>query len=227
MRTLLVAGGVGAFLSLSCSVRNNYETLSFFFDGVPDPNAPPVIVDRFGKQISPESYGEIGAVPPPAGPTGSSHPPFKNRECEGCHIFPKSKVKQPSWTIGAPKLAFPVEELCAKCHEPPQARFVHGPVAMLRCDLCHEAHESRYPNLLRRESINEVCVSCHLDQTFVTQEAHGDLDNRSCSECHDPHAGDNSAFLKPGAPSLWDVLPTDVEEEEQGSEDDKPGGQGS
>lgn len=221
--TLFGLAVLGGSVLFSCSVERDYKTLSIFFDGVPDPNARPAASPFEGPAAYGPKSGELLARPREA-PRGSTHFPYVNRQCDGCHEFPESNVEQPNWMFGAPKLLAPLEELCAICHEPPEAAYVHGPVAMLRCDLCHAAHDSRYPHLLKKASVNETCTSCHLGQTFVTELAHGELGARDCSQCHDPHGADNSLFLKVGAPSLMEVpLPPADEDAADGAQSPEPG----
>ena len=193
LRFLLAAGVLGATCLLSCSVERHYKTLSLFFDGVPDPSAPqdPALT---GTTRAP---GTLPQSAPPPKPRGSSHDPYVSRQCEGCHEFEQNPGNRPAWMLGAPKLIAPVEELCALCHEPPQARYVHGPVAMVRCDLCHAAHDSRFPHLLKNASIDATCLSCHSGETFVTQVAHAEYEPAGCSVCHDPHSSSDPFLLRP------------------------------
>lgn len=198
LQALLLAGAVGVAgtsLLLSCSAERDYRTLSFFFDGVPDPNAPPVPAPGDARRRH-EAARQQRVEGQPELPESSSHEPFVNHLCSECHIIPETTEARPSWIMGKPKLRYPVEELCARCHEPPQATYIHGPVAMRRCDLCHTPHESRYPHLLKLESTNETCISCHSGETFITQDAHEDLGPMECTTCHDPHASNYPHFLK-------------------------------
>ncbi len=192
-------GITGLTLMASCSVERDYRTLSFFFDGVPDPNAPPPPTQD-PVQHRPGSASWATSEDQPERPQSSTHKPFLNRQCKDCHVIPEGSEARPAWMIGKPKLLIPVEELCAKCHEPPEAAFVHGPVAMQRCDLCHLPHESRFPHLLKLESTNQICLSCHAGETFVTEQSHADLGPMDCTTCHDPHASSYPFFLKVDEP---------------------------
>src|SRR6185436_13604056 len=61
-----------------CKVTDqNYEALSFFFDGVPDPNAPPV----------PENTGELGSITGGGGgkTVAFIHKPYAENKCDACH----------------------------------------------------------------------------------------------------------------------------------------------
>ena len=120
---------------MACSTERDYKTLSIFFDGVPDPNAPenPGLQDADG--ITPEEYlrmtsEERGALLARRVPKTEIyfHEPAKEKRCDACHEFEKPKPGA-GFSIGIPRLIVPKEELCLLCHEPPQAPYVHGPAA--------------------------------------------------------------------------------------------------
>lgn len=190
---------VACVLLASCSIERRYRVLDFFFDGVPDPNAPARPVGPteprvdFAKLTSAERAeyltNKIEA------PTVYFHDPVQKRECDACHVFEKQDDSKPGWMAGMPTLIVPIEDLCARCHEPPEGKYVHGPVATGRCDFCHEPHQSTFPHLLRAETVDKVCLACHSGETFVTQVEHGDLGEASCTTCHDPHASERKHFL--------------------------------
>ena len=159
---------LGAGVWGGCSVKEHYDLLSFFFDGVPDPNAP------------------LGVMPVGGGIPASykQHKPYANGSCTECH--PKLFVPVQNGS-----------QICIKCHEGKEVEYprMHGPVAASACLYCHSPHDSFYPALLRREP-QELCQQCHdsflLDSETV--EAHGD-DSRSCLECHSGHGGTDPYFL--------------------------------
>jgi len=151
-----------------CSIEKNYDLLSFFFDGVPDPNAP---LDEWTiKGGRPASYME--------------HKPFEQGRCTDCH--PKLFVPVQNGS-----------QVCMKCHEGKDRDEprMHGPVAANACLFCHNPHDSVYPALLRRAP-QQLCRQCHdsflLDTGRV--EAHAD-DARNCLDCHRGHGGANAYFL--------------------------------
>jgi predicted CXXCH cytochrome family protein len=159
-----------------CSVEKNYELLSFFFDGVPDPNAP---VTR----------GGIGT----AVVIASAHSAFADRRCEACH----------GSTVGFGVVVTGFAELdasvCPTCHTGIADEYprLHGPVAGGECLWCHEPHESRYPNLQAWAS-PELCLGCHrLELESMAQPPeHEDL-ARDCLDCHMAHGGEHRYFLRP------------------------------
>lgn len=172
-----------AALGLACSQTSRYRTLSFFFEGVPDPFAP-LVPEGLEEQIE-----EVESLEPSFKSTKSLHEPFAERLCEECHsMFTGGNVKAP---IGG---------LCISCHDDflDQQAFLHGPVAVGACRECHHPHASELPSLLL-QSVEPLCFGCHSEQRLAGGEYHDDFGTTDdgCIRCHDPHGGDNGFFLKP------------------------------
>lgn len=151
-----------------CSIKKNYDLLSFFFDGVPDPNAP----------LSEWTVG--GALPA----SYMAHKPYEDGRCTECH--PKLFVPVQDGS-----------QVCMKCHEGADRAYdrMHGPVAARACLFCHNPHDSVYPALLRRAP-RQLCMQCHDSFLLDTERvpAHAD-DSRNCLDCHTGHGGSDPFFL--------------------------------
>ena len=167
----IVAGAVWA----GCSVEKHYELLSFFFDGVPNPNALPVTPTAGGSAMTMRQS-----------PTYTIHKPFKDEKCDACH---KSMFDRTG--IGS--------DVCLACHSDVQDeyRVMHGPVAVGACLWCHVPHESGFAHLLK-ETDRRVCTQCHGAEMLDTERvpAHAD-EARGCLECHGGHGSDARYMLKP------------------------------
>jgi predicted CXXCH cytochrome family protein len=169
---LLTLGLVlGAIVWSGCSPEKNYEVLSFFFDGVPDPNAP-VLATATGAALR-------------RSPTYSIHKPFQEERCAECHGS--------RFNLGPEDSG-----ICLKCHEEitSQQPMMHGPVVAGACLWCHAAHESAFEWLLKGEP-RQVCTDCH-DQDLLgigRVPAHAD-ETRGCLECHFGHGGTRRYFLR-------------------------------
>lgn len=176
-RAWWISGGVtaGVLAVVGCSVDKHYEVLSFFFDGVPDPN----------KKAEGQSITGARAVDIRESPTYSVHKPYAENQCNECHSSRLRLSKSDS-------------SVCLKCHAgtTTEHAVMHGPVAVGACLWCHEPHESANASLLQRPG-RGVCVTCHeaglLNATRVA--AHAD-DSRSCLECHFGHGGERAYFLR-------------------------------
>jgi len=155
-----------------CSIEKHYKTLTFFFDGVPDPNAP--------------TTGFTGLFTETARPILVVHEPFENNGCNNHH----TNFSDLSEFRGN-------AQVCLSCHEDVTTSHerMHGPVVAQVCLWCHNPHQSPYPHLLR-ESTPEVCQQCHLP--VLLERTHRDDPSRSeqnCLQCHSGHGGSGPGFL--------------------------------
>ena len=175
---------------LGCSTpRERYKVLSFFFDGVPNPDAPPkkivaAVVDTEDKPV-------LNAT------VISRHKPYEERKCAVCHSSAKGEIQE----FGK------AYEACVKCHKKVTTGRprMHGPVAVGACSFCHAPHESIYPALLK-DSPAKVCRNCHEQALLsaIPQHAEG---QKNCITCHYGHGGNERYFLKPEPTSAPATVP--------------------
>lgn len=183
VRRTTVVGVIGIVLAVTvaCSATTRYRTLSFFFDGVPNPEAKatdeskPREVSDFRRMI--ESLPER-ETPAPAAPIPVSvHAPVRDRQCNQCHNM-GTAMTSPAMDVG----------LCDRCHAEQrlQAGWNHGPINFGTCVPCHQAHDSPYPHLLA-EAVPDLCRQCHVEDSTL-KEIHEDVPEESlCTDCHEPH----------------------------------------
>jgi predicted CXXCH cytochrome family protein len=154
------------------ATKDNYTTLSFFFDGVPDPNLATSTIDPKTGEIR-----ERGTV--------SLHKPFEKEQCSECHGGQGLLDRNSSF-------------VCMKCHENQLTKHqrMHGPVAAGACLWCHHPHESLRAHLMR-DTDRKVCGQCHIVGALdaVREPAHAD-EKRACLECHSGHGGPKVFMLK-------------------------------
>lgn len=91
---------------------------------------------------------------------------------------------------------------CLKCHNPlVSQKYVHGPIAVGTCAICHDFSSEPSKYQLVRESF-ELCLVCHIKKTTALKEkefTHGPLGAGLCDICHEPHSSPNDAqLLQPG-----------------------------
>lgn len=160
---------------LGCTPEKHYKVLSFFFDGVPDPNAP-VVTD-----------GEEGGTPGQPVARAILHKPFAENKCDACHATATGKFEDFDKAD---------ESSCAKCHEHVQTQFavMHGPVAIGGCLFCHVPHESTIPALLV-DAAPAVCMTCH-DRELLPANPPDHATDRSCLECHVGHGSERRGLLR-------------------------------
>jgi predicted CXXCH cytochrome family protein len=90
--------------------------------------------------------------------------------------------------------------LCIKCHEPrPAARYIHGPVAVGVCTVCHDPHGQTNPAFLV-ESGEALCFRCHTERDalahLVGTAAGAFQREKGCTFCHNPHQADRKYLLR-------------------------------
>ena len=171
LRRLTVVVVLSMIGVIGCSTSaSRYKVVSFFFDGVPNPDASKLVVRQ-------KSTGRPIYV----------HQPYAEQKCDSCHtstqdIFARAMVPT---------------ERCLSCHPNVVAKYakMHGPVASMECMQCHSGHQSLEPHLLKVAS-PKLCLNCHLPATLsVATAAHTDL-TVSCIDCHSGHGGEDTRMLK-------------------------------
>lgn len=101
----------------------------------------------------------------------------------------------------------PVRVLCVRCHEAfledlEQRSFLHGPVAVGQCTMCHHPHESPYLKLLQRPQ-PKLCQTCHGVAEMRLNPRHIETETDSCGRCHNPHGEDRRFLLREDPPPDW------------------------
>ncbi len=179
--TLLV---VIALICVGCSAATRRDVTSYIFDGVP---APPVPEEYCAAWLAARQDQTSSARrQAKAEPEGSSHRPYKEKECTKCHDTSK---------LGG--LILPRKELCLKCHDYIiKGAYGHAPAVAGDCLVCHLPHDSVYPSLLKQKKTT-ICGLCHVErrtaQSLHERAAQAKI---ACSDCHDPHAGNLPYFVK-------------------------------
>jgi predicted CXXCH cytochrome family protein len=199
----LIASGlllaVGIVLLAGCRTpEQRYRVLSFFFDGVPPP--PGMVLTP--EQINPwdpalREMSDREAVTPTTGPAEevtirSIHAPYERRECAKCH-----------GSAGSFRMSVTDIAPCASCHKgydkPEAGDWVHGPLAVSQCNLCHVAHRSENFSLLKQPQ-PDLCFYCHDAQPLLERPYHVLAKDKQadCGDCHDPHMAGNRLLLVDG-----------------------------
>ncbi len=133
-------------------------------------------------------------------PGGSGARPyaFHSREgeagCSACHALPETFE-----TVRDQPLA-PAGKVCSACHPRVEAApFLHGPVAVNACFMCH-AEDYAPSRFQQRTSQGGLCSNCH--ESFLAKIlggrkfVHGPVAAGGCTVCHDPHGGRDKALVR-------------------------------
>jgi len=189
---LMILFGLASFVGLyGCggTPQERYRTLSIFFDGVPNPDAPA------------RARNDAAGRPTVAGARiVSVHKPYVNNQCAACHNAPNGDVQDFALAYNA----------CVKCHKniPTERALMHGPVALAQCKWCHAPHQSTELNLLKDTPI-KVCTQCHDKQLLSNNPPEHTDGTTSCLQCHFAHGGTARYFIKSPAATA-PVVPTQV-----------------
>jgi len=174
-----------------CARENRYRVLSFFFDGVPDPNAPSPIAET--------DQGGWSTTRPggPRSGMGSVHKPFADNQCTACH----KESPQGGFALSAVN-----PNICLDCHQPVMQQYavMHAPVVAKACLWCHNPHDSPAKSLLR-EPPPGICTQCHEKGLLSSKPPEHLLTDSKCLECHVAHGADKRNLLRasisPATPS--------------------------
>ena len=120
--------------------------------------------------------------------------------CVNCHTIMKAvSRKNQLKTAWEP-------DTCFQCHKDRRAqmfRSSHMPMreGKIVCSDCHNPHGSITESLLKKDSINDVCYTCHAEKRGPFLFEHEPV-RENCDNCHDPHGSINEYSLKMPRPRL-------------------------
>ncbi len=97
-------------------------------------------------------------------------------------------------------------EVCFSCHKEQRtqvSRPSHHPVleGKVVCSDCHNPHGSVGPSLMKRDSVNDTCYTCHMEKRGPFVHNHEPV-SEDCMNCHNPHGTVVENLLKARAPFL-------------------------
>jgi predicted CXXCH cytochrome family protein len=116
--------------------------------------------------------------------------------CENCHPPQKPDDEPVSKEDNSARIL----RICFQCHQDYSnyKGWVHGPVALGQCLVCHNFHEDQNNKFLKYP-LPELCYQCHDSQDMASVENHSEPAYSNCNNCHLPHAGPEINRLKPNA----------------------------
>jgi DmsE family decaheme c-type cytochrome len=125
---------------------------------------------------------------------GSAHD-SRDVACTSCHSIMKGQLVKVTEI-----------ETCGQCHTQRRAQLMrssHMPVreGKMTCTSCHNPHGTATEKLLKANSVNETCYTCHAEKRGPFLWEHPPV-MESCSNCHDPHGSNHEKLLKIAKPRL-------------------------
>jgi DmsE family decaheme c-type cytochrome len=99
-----------------------------------------------------------------------------------------------------------INDTCFQCHKTQKVEFnkrSHMPLleGKLACTDCHNPHGSTTSPLLKADSVNELCTTCHAEKRGPFLFEHAPV-RESCLNCHTPHGSNFEALLTTPRPLL-------------------------
>jgi DmsE family decaheme c-type cytochrome len=97
-------------------------------------------------------------------------------------------------------------EVCFACHKEQRAQVNRPsrhpiPEGKMTCSDCHNAHGSTGPKLMKRDSVNDTCYTCHMEKRGPFVHPHEPV-TEDCGNCHNPHGTVAESMLKVRPPFL-------------------------
>lgn len=128
--------------------------------------------------------------------------PHESRDlaCTSCHKIMEN-VSERAQLARATEI-----ETCGTCHiqkRAQQMRASHMPLreGKMTCTSCHAPHGSMTEKLLKANSPNDTCYTCHAEKRGPFLWEHAPV-GESCMNCHDPHGTNVEKMLKVAKPRL-------------------------
>lgn len=124
----------------------------------------------------------------------------RNVACTTCHSVHSPK------SIKAQLKTETDLETCANCHQTVRAQMMrtsHHPVreGKMACASCHNPHDGSRPHMVKAESTNELCYTCHTEKRGPFLFEHAPV-REDCVACHQPHGTNHKRLLAQKLPNL-------------------------
>ncbi len=166
----------------SCDPEERHKILTTFFDGVPP---------LYEEEVYVQDPNSIFTVAKKPVAVWYIHEPQK--DCAVCHGEKKERTFS-----SEVQLPVSVPELCYGCHEGLRSsdkRYIHGPVAVAKCLVCHEPHKTQNKHLLKYP-VPQICYNCHNTEWTATISGHELEEYKQCLDCHSGHDSRQRYLLK-------------------------------
>ena len=139
----------------------------------------------------------------PIGQFQRLHEPVATNRCDACHKPKRGGTPFQAGLRHEFERAGDNPELCYACHDRlARDGYVHEPVKMGVCILCHDPHGSEHKLLLRVGTDGQLCAQCHRVTFDQGKHVHPPVSAGTCGACHNPHGSDHKKFLRAAPPEL-------------------------
>jgi DmsE family decaheme c-type cytochrome len=125
--------------------------------------------------------------------------------CTNCHAVhggEKALHVAPFTTTSRPLEA----DVCGTCHKQVRNATLkpsHHPIleGKVKCSDCHNPHGALSPAMVKHETVNQQCWSCHADKRGPFVFGHPPVEE-NCLSCHTPHGSAHGKLLNEKVPNL-------------------------
>jgi DmsE family decaheme c-type cytochrome len=132
--------------------------------------------------------------------------------CNNCHQIhaakaaPQLRKDNPSITPFVTTSRQLQYETCTACHKQIRSQLLktsHHPIleGKLNCTNCHNPHGALSHAMIRDESVNQLCTSCHADKRGPFMQEHPPVEE-NCLTCHNSHGSMHTKLLVDRPPTL-------------------------
>ena len=131
--------------------------------------------------------------------------------CDNCHIIHEAKnvaLRKENPTI-SPLVTTTRQlqyETCTACHKQIRSQLLkpsHHPIVegKLACTSCHNPHGALSQAMVKDESVNQLCTTCHADKRGPYMQEHPPVEE-NCLGCHNSHGSAHAKLLNEKVPNL-------------------------
>jgi len=97
-------------------------------------------------------------------------------------------------------------ETCIQCHKTIRTQILknsHHPIVegKVTCSSCHNPHGALSHAMVKQETVNQQCTSCHAEKRGPFMFNHPAVDE-NCLSCHTPHGSTHNSLLTEKVPNL-------------------------
>jgi DmsE family decaheme c-type cytochrome len=97
-------------------------------------------------------------------------------------------------------------DTCGTCHKQVRQATLkasHHPIleGKVKCSDCHNPHGALTQAMVKHETVNQQCFSCHADKRGPFVFGHPPVEE-NCLSCHTPHGSQHGKLLTEKAPNL-------------------------
>lgn len=131
--------------------------------------------------------------------------------CDSCHTIHEPKntpLRKDNPTI-SPFVTTTRQlehETCTTCHKQIRSQLLkasHHPIieGKVKCSSCHNPHGAMTHAMIKNESVNQLCTSCHADKRGPYMQEHPPVEE-NCLSCHNSHGSNHAKLLNERMPNL-------------------------